>query len=197
MGRLVRRLKQCCLYRHISFSAQRRSLCFVSRLSPEFSVCESYFGRHSRVDWHVEMSIHNKMFERRLRMGLFPIVQDQKFRFDDVDRFLMQIHSVEIAECLESFAKFANRIISLIRTDEKSTTWRLSSDILVHDIHWRLFSSHVMGLVRLIRSYYDGKRDERCNNSAGNERLCAAVSLVTELCSRFSREEKQNRFSAI
>jgi hypothetical protein len=89
-----------------------------------------------------------------------------------LDLFMVQMHSQQVAEALDSLSTFGERILSIMKGQPDSRRWWLSPDLLIGRRQWLRLSRRVMNLVHLLGIDVDDDAQDRQNRIAAFEITC-------------------------
>jgi hypothetical protein len=170
--KLCTSIRRASLLHFISFTKRRLRIDAITKQLPELNPSLRYFGKHSLVEWSREMSAHNLTCARAVRMGLCPLNKDPKLEYESLDLFLLQMHADKVADVLESWIAFAERVVPLIQSHSDAASWRLSQKLLIHRYHWFMLSKRVIDVVKTIRFLADHETHSRW---PGQDRLRSAA----------------------
>jgi hypothetical protein len=93
---------------------------------------------------------HNALLRRGASMSLNGNVNTSKLTHCSLDVYLLQMHSMELAEILGCFSTFGRRMLPLVLSQPESDGWWLSEQVLVQRHHWFLLCRCMMNLLRLL-----------------------------------------------
>jgi hypothetical protein len=138
------------LMKYISYGGMRLKKQTVWKHIPEIAVMSREFGPGSLHSWHQSMQYHNQILKRGEKLSLCQNVKVQKLKHFSLDTFLLQMHSRQIAQLLQSLTSFGERVRTLIRQDPGARSWWLPQDMLIQRRHWLALSRNVMHLIRVL-----------------------------------------------
>ena len=141
-------IRKASVLNFISFCRGRLSRTAIVTFLPELAPMLNFFGKQSILEWTVEMSKYNQTCNSKLEGGVgSPKI---KHRFYSLDLFLLQVHPDKLAEVLESWVIFAERVAPLIRSDTDGRSWKLNRKLIIYRRHWFLLSRRIMNVVTTI-----------------------------------------------
>ena len=147
-------IRKASLLKHICYGRRRISKSRTARLLPEVRCISRTFGPKSITEWTDRMLQHNALLRRGVRMRLHQ--RDSRLSVSrlmhcSLDVFMLQMHSREVAEALDSLSTFGEQVLSIMRRHPDSNDWRLSSELLIDRRRWHRLCGRVMNLVHLLR----------------------------------------------
>jgi hypothetical protein len=103
-----------------------------------------------RKEWIGMMEAHNRTLKRGATMKLLPSCITEELQHSSLDLFMLQMESRHLAQILDHFSSFGEKLIEIIRDKPEALFWTLSGPIIVERIHWRELCTRVMGILRYI-----------------------------------------------
>ena len=148
---ILRQLVASCPARFISFRNQRIPYRYLLRALPELKfLSQGCFSAELRT-WQSKMQCHNQSIMRGIHMGLFPKKYLRFLTCDTLDTFMCSHHNADLAMALDSYRRFAERIISRIERNPTAPFWGISGAMVITRKHWLEYCDHVEILVGLVR----------------------------------------------
>jgi hypothetical protein len=147
---------------------------------------------------------HNALLCRGSRMGLNRRFGVAKLMHCSLDLFMLQMHSQEVAEALNSLSTFGEQVLPIIKRNPDSDDWWLSPDMLIDRRCWRNLSRRVMNLVHLLEiDHHEDANVERLPIAAilnpvsdpepDFPKLLGAVRRAREVFGDFAEPDREQR----
>ena len=105
-------IRKASLLKHLCYGGRRLSKYRIARQLPETKYISRVFGPKSNHQWTDRMLHHNALLRRGARMKLNLKVNVSKLMHCSLDLFMLQMHSQEVAEALDSFSTFGERVLA-------------------------------------------------------------------------------------
>jgi hypothetical protein len=143
-------IRKASLLKHISYGGRRLPRYKTAKLLPEIMYISRLFAPKSIIQWTDRMLQHNALLRRGVRMRLHKRHGTTKLVHCSLDLFMLQMHSHEVAEALDSLSTFGERVLPIIERHPESDDWWLSPELLIDRRRWAQLSCRVMSLVHLL-----------------------------------------------
>ena len=163
------------LLKHVSFAGQALGPIKLAKLFPEINPFARHFGHNSLSQWRSSMELDRSIAGRSLKLGLCSRLQAKRVIAQTLDDYMLEMHAEKLANLLESFTAFANRISPLIQNDPNAPAWWLNSQVLVQRKHWSLLTRRVTALIRIISDRLDKNIRQKQSDLPGEDRLRKAA----------------------
>ncbi len=138
------------LSRYISFSHSRLLRTEIKELVVEVGVV-GFVNQDVLRRWSSMMLEHNRIIERGQRMKLQHGPKNlDRLKFSCVDLYMLQMQSKHIANRLDAFSSFGERVLLLIRESPAALFWIVGGPILVERLSWCRLCAEVMALIHAL-----------------------------------------------
>jgi hypothetical protein len=127
----------------------------VEKLFPEIVRISESFGEGTLQEWCDRMEQHNNLLHRGASMRLCKKAYTSRLTHCSLDLFMLQMHSDSIADALDNFSAFGNRILPLVASNPDAQTWWLNSEVSIQRRHWRMLRRRIAGLIHLMGFTFD------------------------------------------
>ena len=139
--------------RYISFSRGRVPLEQVKQLVGELEHI-GLIKKEVRGQWNRMMEEHNRILARGIRMGLHVgLFRASSMRFSSLDQFMLQMHCKYLANVLDDFTRFGERVEDLIRKSPNYLIWNIAGPIMIERRSWIRFSRQILSLLQTISKH--------------------------------------------
>ena len=193
-------IRKTSLLRHICYSRKRLPKHRTAKHLPEIMCITKTFGPKSNQQWTDRMLQHNALLRRGgSNMRLHRRVNVAKLMHCSLDLFMLQMHSQQVAEALDSLSTFGERVLPIIKQDPDSRDWWLCPELLIDRRHWLRLSRRVMNLVHLLGIDVDREgRNSRRIPAALNPwpdfpKLLASVRRARCVFEEFASPDREQR----
>lgn len=149
-SRIYLQIQQMSLFRLITFGAECLPKNQALQYVPEIAVIEKYFHRNSVDLLRKEMQAYNRILHRGIRMGLSPVRNVNPPLFSSLDQFIVCVHAAALAEALNAFSTFADRVAPCIDRDPSALMWPAGGPVLITRDRWLQLCRGVRCLIRLL-----------------------------------------------
>ena len=147
---LFRAMQKASISRYISFSKERLPPDEVKALIKEMQTV-GYINMSMLNHWRDLMREHNQILARGQRLGLSGRTINTKSRlFSSLDLYMLQMQSKYLAEILDDFSRFAERVMRCIAESPASRMWVVSGAIIIERSSWMCFCQQVVSLLHTI-----------------------------------------------
>ncbi len=148
--KLVRYFRAASLLKTLSYSTMRLSSQDTIEIIPEIATIENNFHAKSLEAWNGELRIHNTSIARGLSMRLNTIDRMDRLSFSSLDLFLIKTRGAMLAEVLNAFSSFAERIIDEVNRDRNALLWPVRGPVIITNESWMTLCKHMMNILKLI-----------------------------------------------
>ena len=148
--KLVRYFRSASLLKAVSYSSERLSTQETISIIPEIGVVEQYFHAKSLEMWNAEMIIHNKSIYRGLRMKLNPIDSLERLTFSSLDLFMVRMNGHIMAQVLDAYSTFAERVFDEINRDRSAMLWCVCGPVIITSERWLNLCSAMSNILKLM-----------------------------------------------
>jgi hypothetical protein len=190
---IVRSLRKASVLKFISFCRGRLSFAAILKYLPELAPVQNFLEKHSISEWAVKMSAYDQTYTTAPEGGLQLIKNEQNLHYRSLDVFLLQVYPDKLAEAIDSWAIFAERLLPLIRADPDARSWKINRKIIIHRRHWLLLSKRIMAVVTTISfKLLTGPvarvdfREQLHSRSPGRDMLISAALRVARMYGIFA-----------
>ena len=153
--RLFRYIKRARICSCLSFATFRLPRKEVYALFPEVEALDLFLLDPGVTRaWLDDMSAHNTVVSRGVRMGLFPFASNraigQQYAFESVDAFMLCMRADELARILGLLCRFGERVSSKALRSPTALLWILQDSVLIARDKWLLLCRRVVSLAALL-----------------------------------------------
>jgi hypothetical protein len=162
VGRLFRNFQRASITKYISYCQERLPRQQAMEIIREIDTAGN-FNQDTLAYWKEWMSEHNRIVERGERMML---LQGRKtnmnwIKFWSLDLFMLQMRSGYMAELLNDFSRFGERVLQLIEASPNFLFWGIGGQIVVERTRWCRLCAHVMTLLHVLGVADSSARPQR------------------------------------
>ena len=145
--RVIQRLSIC---RYLSFARERLAPANVKILIKEMKKV-GYINISMLNHWIELMDEHNRILARGQKLGLSGrTIQVRSRMISSLDMYMLQMQSKYLAEILDDFTSFGERVVKSIAKSPASIVWGVSGAIVMERGSWMRFCQQVMSLLQII-----------------------------------------------
>jgi hypothetical protein len=147
---LFSRFHRASLSRFVSFARNRLPRELIKELVVEMGTV-GYINHDVMCQWNDSMLEHNRIIERGERMRLLPGRKSLlRMKFSCVDLYMLQMQSKLLANLLDNFSSFGERVLQLIHESPAALFWMVAGPILVERESWCRLCSQIMALLHAL-----------------------------------------------
>ena len=147
---LFRVIQRLSISRYLSFARERLAPANVKILIKEMKKV-GYINISMLNHWIELMDEHNRILARGQKLGLSGrTIQVRSRMISSLDMYMLQMQSKYLAEILDDFTSFRERVVKSIAKSPASIVWGVSGAIVMERGSWMRFCQQVMSLLQII-----------------------------------------------
>jgi hypothetical protein len=189
MSIIFSRLQGASLSRYISFTHSRLPREQIKELVVEMRTI-GFINQDVLREWNDMMLHHNRIIERGERMNLFHgLINIKRIKFSCVDHYMLQMQSKNIANLLDAFSRFGERVLPLIRESPAALLWIVVGPILIERVSWCRLCSKVMALLHALGLGDQRETPLQLSPWPDRDLLEAAIARASSIFGLFARSD--------